>query len=66
MQLSVIQFTIEMFHTGFMQVLILMSLKSLKHLNCKLYYQKLHLKNCVTWQGIDYKLSEDDKIVSKH
>jgi len=21
---------------------------------------------CVTWQGIDYKLSEDDKIVSKH
>jgi len=21
---------------------------------------------CVTWQGIDYKLSEDDTIVSKH
>ena len=21
---------------------------------------------CVTWQGIDYKLREDDKIVSKH
>jgi len=21
---------------------------------------------CVTWQGIDYKLPEDDKIVSKH
>jgi len=27
MQLSVIQFTIKMFHTGFMQVLILQSLK---------------------------------------
>jgi len=22
--------------------------------------------NCVTWQGIDYELSEDDTIVSKH
>jgi len=22
--------------------------------------------NCVTWQGIDYELSEDDMIVSKH
>jgi len=21
---------------------------------------------CVTWQGIDYKLPEDDMIVSKH
>jgi len=21
---------------------------------------------CVTWQGIDYKLPEDDTIVSKH
>jgi len=28
MQLLVIQFTIKMFHTGFMQVLILRSLKS--------------------------------------
>jgi len=76
-----------------------------KYLNCKLYYQQLHLKywcnlvrywlqalwgwhdsvetcsgvitvNCitnsciwntgVTWQGIDYRLSEDDTIVSKH
>jgi len=23
-------------------------------------------KTCVTWQGIDYKPSEDDTIVSKH
>jgi len=37
-----------------------------KHLNCELYYQHLHLKHCVTWQGIDYKLPETDTIVSKH
>jgi len=37
-----------------------------KHLNCKLYYQQLHLNTCVTWQGIDYNLPEDDTIVSKH
>jgi len=36
-----------------------------KHLNCKVYYQELHLKYCVTWQSIDYKLPEDDTIVSK-
>jgi len=36
-----------------------------KHLDCKLYYQQLHLK-CVTWQGIDCKLPEDDTVVSKH
>jgi len=24
------------------------------------------LNTCVTWQGIDYSLSEDDTIVSKH
>jgi len=24
------------------------------------------LNTCVTWQGIDYKLPEDDTIVSKH
>jgi len=37
-----------------------------KHLNYKLYYQQLHLKYCVTWHGIDYKLPADDTIVSKH
>jgi len=26
----------------------------------------LHLMYMVTWQGIDYKLPEDDKLVSKH
>ena len=40
MQLSVIQFTIKMFH--------------------------ISEKSCVTWQGIDYKPPDDDKIVSKH
>jgi hypothetical protein len=35
-----------------------------KHPNCKMYYQQLHLKY-VTWQHIDYKLPEDDTIVSK-
>jgi len=24
------------------------------------------LNTCVTWQGIDYMLSQDDTIVSKH
>jgi hypothetical protein len=38
----------------------------IKHLNSKLYYQQLHLKYCVTWQGIDYKLPEDDTIGSTH
>jgi len=37
---------------------------NVKHHNCKLYYQQLHFK-CVTWQGIEYKLPEDDTIVSK-
>jgi hypothetical protein len=37
-----------------------------EYLNYKLYYQQLHLKYCVTWQDIDYKLPEDDTIVSKH
>jgi len=58
MQLLVIQFTIKMFHIGFMQVLIFKDFIILifrlqyedlhktyvKHLNCKLYYQQLHLK----------------------
>jgi len=26
----------------------------------------IEINTCVTWQGIDYKLHEDDKIVSKH
>ena len=30
------------------------------------HYQQLHLKSCVTWQGIYYKLPADDTIVSKH
>jgi len=38
----------------------------MKHLNFKLYYQQLHFKSCGTWKGIDYKLPEDDTIVSKH
>jgi hypothetical protein len=39
---------------------------NVKHLNYKLYYQQLLLKYLVTWKGIDYKLPEDDTIVSKH
>ena len=37
-----------------------------KHLNYALYYQQLHLKYGLTWQGIGYKLPEDDTTMSKH
>ena len=33
----------------------------MKRLNCKMYHEQLHLIDC-----IDYKLPEDDAIVSKH
>jgi len=33
--------------------------------NYKLYYQQGIWNTCVTWQGIDYKLPEDDTTVSK-
>ena len=55
MQLLVMQFTIMMFHGGFMQRQIFHCITNSCILN-----------TCVTWQGIDYKLSEDDMIVSKH
>ena len=29
-------------------------------------HSPLMSNTCVTWQGIDYKLPEDDMIVSKH
>jgi hypothetical protein len=42
------------------------SYTSISNLNCKLYCQQLHLTYCVTWQGTDCELSEDDTVVSKH
>jgi len=47
------RFTIKMFHVGFMQVINRIT-------NSCIWI------TCVTWQGIDYKLLEDDTIVSKH
>ena len=41
-------------------------IKPVKHLNYKLYYQQMHLKYLCNLQGIEYKLPEDDTIVSKH
>ena len=39
-------------------------MKSDLNLNC---IPNRRIRNtCVTWQGIDYKLPEDDTIVSKH
>jgi len=101
-QLLVIQVTIKMFHTGFMQVLMEKakiynnqkntSLKLLKT-NAAIWFKKrcnndysmrtcikptwnILIVNCITdsfiwntgltWQGIDYKLSEDDTVVSKY
>ena len=81
MQLLVTQFTIKMFRVGVMQVLILQTLKSRYYkilitrtciqpvwniltVNC--ITNSCIRNTCVTWQGIDYKLSEDDTIVSKH
>jgi len=43
----------------------MLGLYYVKHHNCKLYYQQLHLKYLSNWQGIDYKLPEYDTIVSK-
>jgi len=37
-----------------------------KRLNCKLYYQQLHLKYLCNLARYCYKLPEDDTIVSKH
>jgi len=37
------------------------------HVSNVLYYQQLHWQDIyVTWQRTNYKLPEDDKIVSKH
>jgi hypothetical protein len=43
MQLLVIQFTVKIFHMGFMQVLVLQSLKSqyYKNINIVLFYNKM-------------------------
>jgi len=32
--------------------------------NC--IYKNCILNTCVTWQGVDYKLPEDNTIMSKH
>ena len=41
--------------------------KYVRYLNCKLYYQQLHLKYlCVTWQGTGYEFPEDDTTLSKY
>jgi len=53
MQLLVTRFTIKMLHIGLMQVVNYITNSCIWN-------------NCVTWQGIAYKLPEDDTIVSKH
>jgi len=70
MQLLLIQFKIKMFHIGFMQVLNDCSMRNSIKPMWNILIINCITNSCiwnayVTWQGIDYKLPEDDKIVLK-
>jgi hypothetical protein len=64
MQLLVIQFTITMFQIDFNDYNENLALWNIVIVNC--ITNSCIWNTCVTWQGIDYKLPEDDTIVSKH
>ena len=69
MLLLVVTFKIKILHIGFMQVLIIVieiikTYWNILIVNC--ITDSCIWNTCVTWQGTDYKLPNDDTILSKH